>query len=301
MVRGSGIALKTLQWFLRAVEFCCAAVVLAIFSYFLAKLSINHVDISSQLKAVEGISGIAICYTIIAVLLVCFIGGFGFFAFLAFILDIAFVGGFIYIAYENRSGASSCTGNVNTPFGSGDVSTTTTGSLPTLRTGCKMQTASFAVSIVAILFFLLSALVEIALWRHHKSEKKYGPGPANGYTAGSGSRKFWQRRNRNVDATMASGGIGLEKPNHINSNSLPTHATPSDARASYQTDNTMVSPESAVYNKYAHAGNGGVANTYTSPAAGHVGTGYGETAHAPLGGYQTTGVTGVSELSSTRY
>ena len=33
------------------------------------------------------------------------------------------------------------------------------------------------------------------LGRHHKKEKRFGPGPTNNYTAGSG-RKFWQRKNR---------------------------------------------------------------------------------------------------------
>lgn len=171
MARGGGIALKGLSWVLRAIEFCCAAVVIALFSYFLAKLSINDLPISNYWKAVEGISGAAVLYTIAAVLFVCCLGGLGFFAFIAIILDLAFVGGFIFIAYETRGGAHSCNGFVNTPLGDGYAYEATVGSLPSLHTACRMNTACFAVSIVAIVFFLLSALVEIALWRHHKSEK----------------------------------------------------------------------------------------------------------------------------------
>lgn len=151
MARGAGIALKTIQLFLRAIEFCCAAVILALFSYFLAKLNINNIHINAYLKSIEGISGAAIIYTALAILLVCFVGGFGFFAFVGALLDLCFLGAFIYIAWETRHGADSCKGNVITPFGSGNAYTTQTqGSLPSLRTGCKMQTANFAVAIVAM-------------------------------------------------------------------------------------------------------------------------------------------------------
>lgn len=150
MARGGGIALKSVSWFLRAIEFCCAAVALALFSYFLAKLSVNDLAISNYWKAVEGISGVAVIYTVLAVLLVCCLGGLGFFALLAFLLDLAFVGGFIFIAYETRGGASSCSGYVRTPLGDGQVGVDqTTGTLPSLRTACRMNTAVFAVAVVA--------------------------------------------------------------------------------------------------------------------------------------------------------
>lgn len=297
MARGAGIALKTVQLFLRAIEFCCAAVILALFSYFLAKLNINNLPINAYLKSIEGLSGAAIIYTALAILLVCFIGGLGFFAFIALILDLCFLGSFIYIAWETRHGAGSCSGYVKTPFGDGDATTThTQGSLPSLRTACKMQTANFSVSIVAIFFFLLSAFVEIALWRHHKAEKKYGPSPANNYTTGFGRRKFWRRRNRGVEAAGIGAGVGagaggFAAEKHYNNDSLPTHATPADTRASYATDNTMVGPEPVVYNKYGHVGNGGVGDGYAAPTTNHLGTNYNETARVPA----------ANELPTTRY
>ncbi|KAI9746370.1 MAG: hypothetical protein M1818_000082 [Claussenomyces sp. TS43310] len=294
MARGAGIALKTVQLFLRSIEFGCAAVILALFSYFLAKLNINHLDINAHLKSVEGISGAAIIYTVVCIALVCFLGGFAFFAFLAFFLDICFLGAFIYIAWETRAGASSCSGYVKTPIGDGNThSTHTAGSLPSLRTACKMQTANFAVAIVAIVFFLLSAIVEIALWRHHKAESKYGPGPANNYTTGSGRRKFWQRKNRRgveAPAAVAGAGVGAgagagafttEKDTYRNNDTLPVHAVAGDARTSYATDNTIVGPEPVVYNKYGHVGNGGVGDGYAAPPTNHYGTAYGETARLP--------------------
>jgi hypothetical protein len=45
----------------------------------------------------------------------------------------------------------------------------------------------------SVLFFI-SALVQLALGRHHKREKRFGPSPANGYTSGTGRRKIWQKR-----------------------------------------------------------------------------------------------------------
>jgi hypothetical protein len=53
----------------------------------------------------------------------------------------------------------------------------------------------FAVAIIGAFFFLISAIVQVFLMRHHKKEKAFGPGPSNGYTKGSGV-KFWQRNRR---------------------------------------------------------------------------------------------------------
>lgn len=42
--------------------------------------------------------------------------------------------------------------------------------------------------------FLLCAIFQFLLSRHHQKEKKFGPSPANNYTSGSGSRKFWKKK-----------------------------------------------------------------------------------------------------------
>jgi hypothetical protein len=156
-VRGAGLALKSLQWFLRGVEFLCAALILAIFSYFLATLNNHGLAISSHDRAVEGISGAAVLYTLLGLLLLCFVAGHPFTSAIAIILDIAFLGAFIYVAYENRNGARSCSGNVDTVFGSGDADTgnrvsNSSGStiLPSFKQACQLQTACFAVAIVAM-------------------------------------------------------------------------------------------------------------------------------------------------------
>lgn len=157
MGKRAGLALKSLQWAIRAIEFCCAAVILAIFSYFLASLVNHHIHVATWVRAVEGISGAAALYTIIGLLLLCFVAGHAFFSLIAVILDLCFVGAFVYLAVANRHGASSCRGHVDTVFGSGNASSNVRDphssswtELPTLRTACRLQTACFSVAIIGM-------------------------------------------------------------------------------------------------------------------------------------------------------
>lgn len=274
-----GLALKSVSFFLRFIQFCCAAISLGVFSYYLAALHNHHLAIPNWQRAVTGLSGAAVLYTVFALALLCFLAGVPFFSLLGILLDIAFIGAFIYIAYETRGGDGSCSGNVNTPLGSGNtngantVSSGTGGGfvrLPSLRTACKLETAVFAVAIVACVFFFLSILIELALIKHHRHEKRFGPSPNNGYTAGTPRRRFWQRKPKR-DAEY----LGAEK----NPNALPVHATPADMRTSYATDATAVGNEVPM-NKY---GNGPVGAAYGD---GYVGrqsagtTGYGAHGYA---------------------
>lgn len=154
----TGLALKFLQWFIRGIQFCCASIILALFSYFLAVMANHNYSIHNWIRAVEGISGIAVVYTALGLLLLCCVAGHPFTSFIAIALDICFIGGFIYIAAVNGpTGTSSCSGHVDTVFGSGNADTNvpdngTNGftSLPSMRQACKMQTAVLAVSIVGM-------------------------------------------------------------------------------------------------------------------------------------------------------
>jgi hypothetical protein len=155
----TGLALKCLSWLFRLVEFCCGAIILGIFSYFLAVLSNHNLPIATWIKAVEGLSGAAILYTLLALLLVFCIGGIVIFSALGMFFDLAFLGSFIYLTYATRNGRSSCSGNVNTPLGSGNTNVANTvpqgsgGSLtlPSLTVACRLQKACFAVAIVGLL------------------------------------------------------------------------------------------------------------------------------------------------------
>lgn len=157
MGTGSGIALKSLQWFNRGIQFACCGLILALTSYFLAAMSNHNINIPTNLRAVEGISGIGVLYTAFGILLVCCLAGFTLTSFIAIVLDIAFVGAFIYVATVYKDGTSSCSGdNVKTVFGTGSASATISSSssggvpLPSYRTACRMESANLAVAIVAM-------------------------------------------------------------------------------------------------------------------------------------------------------
>lgn len=191
---------------LRILQFGCSAVALGIFSYFLAVLSRHDMMIPTWQKAVEGMSGAATLYTIFGIILTLCLGGVAFFGYLAVFLDICFAGCFAAIAYYTRHGANSCTGTVNTPLGRAPSNEAAPGA-GDYGYVCSLNTAVFAVSIIAIFLFLITAGWSIMLVKHHKKEKRFGPGPSNNYTSGS-RMKFWQRKNKapkgTRDAEMAT-------------------------------------------------------------------------------------------------
>ena len=86
------------------------------------------------MKAVEGIAGAAVIYTAFATLMTCFLGGLTFFALLAILLDLCFLGAFVAIAVLARGGVH--TNAVNSPLGNQN------------GRDAKLQTAAFAVAIV---------------------------------------------------------------------------------------------------------------------------------------------------------
>lgn len=149
-------ALKGLSLFLRFLEFCAAAIVLAISLYYLVVLHNHELGIATYIRAVTGISGFAVLYTVFAMILVCCLGGKSFFAILAILFDLLFTGAFIYVIYAYRNGSSSCNGYVNTPLGSGDETSNVSNGkggfthLPSFHTACKMESAAFAVAIIAM-------------------------------------------------------------------------------------------------------------------------------------------------------
>ncbi|PBP17495.1 hypothetical protein BUE80_DR011737 [Diplocarpon rosae] len=242
MAKFGGLALKSVSLTLRLIQFCCAAVVLGIFTYYLVTLHNHNIYIPNHVRAVEGIAGAAIVYIIVAGLLVCCLGGFAFFSALGMLLDLAFTGAFVYVAWVNRHATESCSGSVTTPYGKGNTQVNDSfegvadgfTDVPSLKTACRLQKAAFAVAIVALVFFFLSIFVEYGLIRHRKKEKAFGPSPHNGYTAGLPRRKFWQRQSKTASSAAENG------------DTLPTHATPADMRPSYATDATAVGGEPPV-------------------------------------------------------
>jgi len=117
-----GTALKLVQTFFYTLCFLCSGIILGIYSYFLSVQADRSISIPQWQKAVEGMSGIGVVYTIFAIVLTCCLGGKAFFAFIAIVMDLLLTAGFVAIAVLTRSGAQKCTGNsVDSPLGSGDA------------------------------------------------------------------------------------------------------------------------------------------------------------------------------------
>ncbi|KAL2256030.1 hypothetical protein VTK26DRAFT_8913 [Humicola hyalothermophila] len=264
MGAAAGFCLRATQLFVRSVQFGCGAIVFGIFSYFLATLHNHDLPIDVWVRAVEGISGAAVVYTILSILIHFCAPGHRFPSFVQICLDVLFIAGFIYVAVANRAGASSCQGEVDTPYGRGnadtnesvDSSTSGITQLPSFRLACKLETAVLAVSIIAVFFFIFSPFLSVALVRHRRKQKRLVSSLDNNYTSGFGTRA----------ANSASDGQGVKKkgglfsifglggrkdPNDLgtagttaNPNALPPHATPGDVRSSYATEQTRVGSSS---------------------------------------------------------
>jgi len=254
-----GALLRFGQTGLRMLEFACAAIVLGIYSYFLSVLADKNMHIPTWEKAVEGMSGGAVLYTIFGVVLTLCLGGIPAFAFLAVLLDLCFVGCFAAIAYYTRHGANSCKGIVNTPLGTGLSGQDAPGA-GDWGYVCSLNTACFAVSIFNIFLFLITAAVQLLLVRHHRKEKKFGPGPTNNYTSGTGRRPFWKRNRQTQptrDAEMATAGTVH------NAGYRPSHET-------HMTGSTMNNGNQMPMGTDAQYGNAGYGkHGYSAPATNY--------------------------------
>jgi hypothetical protein len=199
-------------------------------------LADRNIYIPQWEKAVEGISGVAVVYTIMATILTCCLGGVSFFAFLALVLDVLFCAGMIAIAVMTRDGADSCKGIVQTPLGNGPASQDngfgnngiTTGNDHAvysvhLGLACRLNTAAFAVSIIAALLFICTAVMQIMLVRHHKREKRYGPSPSNNYTSGYGKKFGFGRKKNNAPLANKDTELGAVPPGSAHSAGVPVH------------------------------------------------------------------------------
>ncbi|KAL8986832.1 MAG: hypothetical protein Q9177_003908 [Variospora cf. flavescens] len=204
MVSKGGVALKGLTTFLRILELLCSILILGITSYWLAILSRRDDPIPTWMKAVEGMAGGAVIYTAFAVLLTCFLGGKTFFAFLAVLLDVLFIAAMVAIAVLTRDGTHSCPAeNAPSPIG------------PDNRTSCRLETVVFAVAIILAVLLLMSAALQVLLSRQHKKEKRFGPGPSNDYTSGSGKKQPFWKRNRGPKTTREAYDTGTFSSNNV--------------------------------------------------------------------------------------
>lgn len=134
---------------IRVLQFLDGAVILGIFSYYLAILTKHHQHIATWLKAVEGLSGAATLYALLGAIFVCCLGGVSFFAFLAIVLDVCFVGAMVAIAVLTRKGVDKCTGTVDTPLGTGNSGDESPSKL-SFGMACKLEKVTFAVAVIGM-------------------------------------------------------------------------------------------------------------------------------------------------------
>ncbi|KAF2130911.1 hypothetical protein P153DRAFT_288061 [Dothidotthia symphoricarpi CBS 119687] len=217
--------------FLYGLEFCCAALILGVFSYFMAVQADRDVTIPRWQQAVTGMAGVGVLYTLLAIVFVCCLGGKTFFAFIGVLMDLLLCGAFVAIAVLTRRGAHSCSGFVNTPLGNGDSSLKggwegQATYAVSLKTACLLTTACFAVAIAGAVLFFISAILQVLMAKSSKKEKRYGPGPNNNYTSGAGEKKFWQRKKAVRDPEI--GATTTTTPTHhaaVSHNVRPSHDT----------------------------------------------------------------------------
>jgi hypothetical protein len=161
-----GIVLRIFSNGIRVLQFLASAVILGIFSYFLAVLSDHHLPIAKWIRAVEGLSGAATLYALLGSLFTICLGGIMFFGFIAMVLDVCFIGAMVAIAVLTRHGTQKCSsGTVITPIGTGPSDNHAAGYgadgfgfghgetltyLPNLGLACRLEKTAFAVSIIAM-------------------------------------------------------------------------------------------------------------------------------------------------------
>ncbi|KAI5203236.1 hypothetical protein AUEXF2481DRAFT_38688 [Aureobasidium subglaciale EXF-2481] len=257
-----GGALRLGQTALYFLTFCCAAIIIGIFSFFLAVLADHNLDIPTKWKAVEGISGVIALYTICTTLLTCCLAGITFLSAIGLLLDILCMGGMIAIAVLTRQGAKSCSNYVKTPLGNGlasaDVAYTEGNHnySPNLGTACKLNKAVFAVAIAGAVLFLFTAIMQLLLMKHHKKEKRFGPGPDNDYTEGTPKRGLFVRKPKTVIPTDDYAEKGTAVPVlPVGQTIRPSHDTAYSGNTAVGANPTVIQKEGLTHDGHApHVG-----------------------------------------------
>jgi hypothetical protein len=260
-----GGALRLLQTALYALCFCCAAIIIGIFSFFLAVLADHNLDIPTKWKAVEGLAGAITLYTICTTLLTCCLAGITALSALGLLFDILCMGGMIAIAVLTRQGAKSCSNYVKTPLGNGPAGNAlafTQGRHnydPSLRTACKLNKAVFAVAIAGAVLFLFTAIMQLVLMKHHKKEKRFGPSPSNDYTSGTAPRRGMFVKPKAIVPTedyAEKGVIGTDpNPLPVGHTIRPSHDTAYSGNTAVGANPTVIQKEGLTHDGHApHVG-----------------------------------------------
>ncbi|KAJ6785298.1 hypothetical protein PWT90_01098 [Aphanocladium album] len=298
MARGTSLGLKTIQWLIRLVQLLCGAIILGIYSYFLAALANHHLSTPTSVKAVEGIVGIAVAYALLGLLLLCCLAGHTLTSFTAMCIDFALLCSYIYVAVANKGGASSCSsGELNTVFGKGKAGDKLDAGggftkIPSYHTACKLETACLAIAIIAIFFYIFSIFVELALGRNHQREKRnansppppqmqmpYTQNPYNNYQPTAGAYPPEQPQQRTTFfGRIFSRRRGQQAVPQYDPNQLPEHAQPRDVNNNRDSEATAVGIVQEPYNKYetGYGNTSPVGRSHSPMVTGHTTPGPGE-------------------------
>ncbi len=142
---------------------------MSVFAYFIDKLRRSGSPQASRWQAVLAISTIATIYTLFSIIFTLFLGGNALFGNLAILLDIIFIGMFMYVAYATRDGSKGCKGYVYTPLGAGDANNHVGLNVDSSNgEACRLNTLVFALAILLCFLFLASALWQAMMVRNKK-------------------------------------------------------------------------------------------------------------------------------------
>lgn len=147
-----GAVLRVSATTIRMIQFLCSIVILGIFSYYLAVLVRHGDSVNTWIRAVEGMSGAAALYTLIAIVLTCFLGGIIVFAFLAILLDVLFIGCFVAIAIFTKGSVQNCAGVTSSTTGLniGDLNIDASGDQSYADKLCNLEKAAFILAIINV-------------------------------------------------------------------------------------------------------------------------------------------------------
>lgn len=153
---------------------------------FLSVLADRNVALSNTNVAVEAISGISAAYSLGSVFLALCLAGIPIVGYIAMLLDVLFFIVMLAVTVMTHDGASSCTGQVETPIGDGpakadngfgkngfggDQGENATYAVH-LGLACRLNTAAFVVSIIGALLYICSAGMQYVLIRRHKNSER---------------------------------------------------------------------------------------------------------------------------------
>lgn len=166
----SGVFLRFGGIFNRILQFIFSIICLGIYAYFVSNIRDAGFRPSDWTGAILGISTASSIYTLFGIVFTLCLGGNILFGNLAIILDVAFIGAFIFVSYATRAARHSCSGYVVTPLGSGAADAETGLTIASsLRRACHLETAVFASAIILCVLYFMSAIWQFFMVRNRQS------------------------------------------------------------------------------------------------------------------------------------